>query len=350
MSESETKIGVLLVNLGTPRSPGTADVRRYLREFLSDPAVIDTSAATRWLLVNTIIAPFRAPRSAALYRSIWGAGGRPEDSPLLAHGLALRGEVARQLGETHQVELAMRYGEPSIEAALERLAGSELSRIVLVPLFPQYASSSSGSTIARVFQLVKQWPELPGIDAIEDFFVEPGWIGALAAVSEPALESFSPDHVLMSYHGLPERQIRKLDVAGKHCLEREDCCDSVRAPNRRCYRAQCYATSRALAAKLGLSDDDYSVAFQSRLGRAAWIRPYTDETLPRLAARGVKRLAVLCPSFVADCLETLEEIGMRARQQWLDAGGEALRTIPCVNEDERWAIGLAQMVRSRGQA
>jgi len=341
MLQATCKTGVLLVNLGTPRSAETADVRRYLREFLSDPRVLDIAAAPRWLLVNAVIAPFRAPRSAEAYRKIWTERG----SPLLVNGQDLRDAVAAELGAGFEVALGMRYAEPSLERAFDALSRLDLSRIVVVPLFPQYASSSTGSALARVHELAAARWNVPALETSAEFFDEPGFIGALAELAAPRLRAFAPDHVLLSYHGLPERQIRKSDPTGRHCLASAGCCSAIGAANRRCYRAQCHATSRALGAALGLAEGSFSTSFQSRLGRTPWIQPFTDTVLPELAREGVKRLAVLCPSFVADCLETLEEIGIRGAEQWRSLGGEALELVPCANAHPAFARFLAARIR-----
>jgi len=336
------RTGVLLVNLGTPDSPRVADVRRYLREFLSDPRVVDIPAVPRWLLVNAVIAPFRSPRSAAAYRQIWGAAG----SPLLAHGRALRDSLGEALGGGFFVALGMRYRRPGIGAALDRVAAAGVERILVQPLFPQFAESSTGSAVARVRELAGARPGTPPLRVLGDFYDDPGFVAAWDAVARPVLEETRPQHVLFSYHGLPERQVRAADPTGTHCLAAPDCCDAPPAAVLdRCYRAQCLATTRALVPALGLAPDAFSSAFQSRLGRTPWIRPFTDEVIPALAARGVRRLAVLCPSFVADCLETLEEIGIRAREQWRAAGGDAFALVPCPNAHPRWVEALAARLR-----
>ncbi len=333
--------GVLLVNLGTVSSPRVGDVRRYLREFLSDPRVLDISRAARWALVHGVILPFQSRTTAAAYAKIWSTAG----SPLLVHSLAQRDGVAKQLGPGFVVELGMRYGAPSIADALQRLLRARAERITVVPLFPQFAAASTGSALARVFQLAARTWNAPQLSTLGPFHMHPSFIDALAAVTAPALDAFGPDHVLLSYHGLPERQIRKSDPSGRHCLIEADCCASVSRVNSSCYRAQCFATSRALATALALSRGAYSVSFQSRLGRTPWIKPYTDVVLPELAAGGIRRLAVACPSFVADCLETLEEIGIRARAQWRELGGEQLCLVPCLNADPLWIESLARMIR-----
>lgn len=337
------RTGVLLVNLGTPNAPTTRAVRRYLREFLSDPRVIDVPGIARWLLRNLVILPLRPRRSAALYRAIF----TPEGSPLLVHGRALAAGVAKSLGERFVVELAMRYGAPRIDDALDRLADAGVERIVVLPLFPQYASSSTGSALARVMERASGRWNVPALVTISDFFDDPRFVAAWAEVARPVIDAFAPDHVLLSYHGLPERQVRRSDASGRHCLASAHCCDAVGSANRWCYRAQCFATSRALAHTLGIADDRVTVSFQSRLGREVWIQPYTDETLGTLAERGVRRLAVLCPAFVADCLETLEEVGMRAAGRWRALGGEALQLVPSLNATPAWISAVASLVRER---
>jgi ferrochelatase len=343
MSAGNAPIGVLLVNLGTPEAPQPREVRRYLAEFLSDPRVIDIPALPRWLLLHGFILRTRPRASAAQYRKIWTEAG----SPLLVNGLALRDAVASALGDAYRVELGMRYGRPDLATALEALSAAGVSRIVLLPLFPQYSEAATGSAVARVEALHADRADVPPLRVLGDFYDEPRFIEAFATVARPHLQRFQPDHVLLSYHGLPERQVRATDLSGAHCLAIESCCDAVGEINRRCYRAQCFATSRALTAALGLGEGDTSVAFQSRLGRTPWIRPYTDERLPELAASGVRRLAVMCPAFVADCLETLEEIGLRANTQWRELGGDALELIPSLNAHPAWVDAVAGIVRDQ---
>jgi len=334
-------IGVLLVNLGTPAAPRPREVRRYLREFLGDPRVIDLPAPLRWLLLETVILPLRPRKSAAAYAKIWTRQG----SPLLLHGRALRDAVAAELGPGYHVALGMRYAEPSLASALAALRAARVGEIRLLPLFPQYSEAATGSVLARVAELARAQPDTPPIRPIESFWADPGFVAAWVENARPALAAFRPDHVLFSYHGLPERQVRAADPSGHHCLASEGCCAVIEAVNRRCYRAQCFATTRAIAAGLALADDRHSSAFQSRLGRTPWIRPYTDLVLDALAAQGAKRVAVLCPAFVADCLETLEEIGLRAEARWRERGGEALALVPSLNAQPRWVRAVAELLR-----
>jgi ferrochelatase len=302
-------------------------------------------APARWWLLNAVILPFRPRRSAHAYASIWTDAG----SPLLVHSRALAEGVARALGPGFRVELAMRYGEPGIARALDRLDAQRVSRVLVLPLFPQYAASSGGSALEAVYREAGRRWNVPGIEVLPPFYEEPGFLRSLAEAARPALAAFRPDHVLLSFHGLPERHVRKSDRSAAHCLARAECCDAVVDANRDCYRAHCFATARGLAARLELPAGGWSVAFQSRLGRTPWIRPYTDLRLPELARDGVRRLAVACPSFVADCLETLEEIGIRARAQWRELGGEELLLVPCPNAHPLWVETVAGWLRARAR-
>ncbi|HYB12928.1 MAG TPA: ferrochelatase [Myxococcota bacterium] len=333
--------GVLLLNLGTPASPSVRDVRHYLAEFLSDPRVLDLPGASRWLLLHLWILRFRPRRSAAQYASVWTAEG----SPLLVHSRALCSALSKELGSAFALQLAMRYGTPGIAQALENLLAADVGKILVFPLFPQSASSSRGSALAKVFEVAGAMQNVPQLDTASEFFDQPGFTNAWKGVIEPRLGEFRPDHVLFSFHGLPERHLRKSDPTGRRCLATASCCEALGPDNRTCYRAQCVATTRALAGALALAPDAHSMAFQSRLGREPWIRPYTDQLLPELRSRGIRRLAVVCPSFVADCLETVEEIGIRARAQWHALGGEELLLVPSLNADPEWVKALAQMVR-----
>jgi ferrochelatase len=342
-ASSRRPLGVLLVNLGSPDAPTPRAVRRYLREFLGDPRVLDIPALPRWLLLNFAILPTRPRASARAYAKVWTEQG----SPLIVHGRALRDRLARRLGDGFVVELAMRYGEPAIAPAIERLTSADVERILVVPLFPQYSAAATGSAIEAIYRTAGAHWNVPPLEVLDSYYADPGFIAAVAAVALEMPGQQPPDHVLFSYHGLPERQIRKSDRTGAHCFATNTCCEVIGSANRFCYRAHCVATSRALAASLGLRDQDWTISFQSRLGRTPWIRPYTDEILPFLRERGVERLAVLCPSFVADCLETIEEIGIRGREQWHELGGKELILVPCLNAHPKWVETLAGWVRRR---
>ena len=337
-------LGTLLVNLGTPEAPTTTAVRRYLREFLSDPRVIDLHPIARTLLLELVILPFRPAKSAEAYRKVW----TPEGSPLLIHSRALESRVRAALGSGHLVELAMRYGKPSLPEALERLRRGGAQRLLIAPLYPQYSSAATGSSVEAVFAALGKRAAVPALNVLPAFYDDPGFLAAFAAIGAPLLKSERPDHVLLSFHGLPERQVRAADHAGNHCLQSDGCCDKIVDANRDCYRAHCFATARGLARLLGLADGSWSVSFQSRLGSTPWIKPYTDEVVDRLAREGKKRLLVFCPAFVADCLETIEEIGLRARDQFLAGGGESLTLVPSLNSTDAWVEALVELIRRHG--
>ena len=334
-------LGILLLNLGTPDDPTPPAVRRYLREFLSDPRVIDIHPVARKLLLELVILPTRPRKSAAAYAKVWTGQG----SPLLTFSRALEGKVREALGPGHLVELAMRYGRPAIADALARLRAGGASRLVVAPLYPQYSSAATGSSLEAVFAALARQHVVPPVSVLPPFYDDPGFIAAFAAVGAPVLAREQPDHVLFSFHGLPERHVRASDHSGRHCLQSASCCEAVGEANRDCYRAQCFATARALAARLGLPTGQWSVCFQSRLGRTPWIKPYTDLRLDELAREGKKRLCVFCPAFVADCLETLEEIGLRAQEQFVAAGGERVTLVPSLNATEAWVEALVRLLR-----
>ena len=330
--------GLLLINLGTPDEPTTPAVRRYLREFLGDPRVIDINPVGRAALLNLVILPFRPKKSAHAYQTIWD----PErGSPLLYHSQDLAAGVAKKLGTSWHVELAMRYGSPSIPDGLAALERANVDRIVVLPLFPQYASSSTGTAVARVMELAGERWNVPALDIVPAFFSDPGFLDAFAAVAKPVLADFKHDHTLFSFHGLPVRQIVKTDTTGTHCFKTATCCDTLANPH--CYRAQSFHTARALADRLALPTADYTICFQSRLGRTPWIEPYTDHVIDEIAKAGKKRVAVMCPAFVADCLETVEEIGIRAREQFKAAGGEELILVPSLNATPPWIDAVAAL-------
>ncbi|CAM4491497.1 ferrochelatase [Corallococcus exiguus] len=342
MAVPTTKRGLLLVNLGTPDAPESGPVRRYLREFLNDPRVIDIHPVGRWFLLNLFILPFRPAKSAEAYRKVW----MKEGSPLLVYSRALEARVREQLGDDYEVELAMRYGNPSLPDAIARLKAKGVSEFTVLPLYPHEAASSSASSLARIYEVLAEGWDVPNVRAVPAFWDDAGFLDAFASVARPVIADMRADHVLFSFHGLPERHMRKSDPTGQHCLASSGCCDAITAENRHCYRAQCFATARMLAQRLALPEGGYTVSFQSRLGRTPWVKPYTDLVLPELAAKGVKRLAVMCPAFVADCLETLEEIGLRAKEQFVEAGGESLTLVPSLNAHPEWVDAVVRMVRA----
>lgn len=339
---SDPAIGVLLLQLGTPASPGVSDVRKYLREFLSDPRVLDIPAPARALLLNAVILPFRPRKSAEAYEKIWTEAG----SPLLVYSEALAAKAQSQLGDTYRVQVGMRYGDPSISSAINNLVAAGCRQLVVLPMFPQYASASGGSALAKTYEVLAGRTNVLDVSTVAPFYDHAGFLSSAANIARPLLESFNPDHTLFSYHGLPESQIKKSDASGSWCLTADSCCDAMVAENSNCYRAQCFATTRGLVALLGLPEGSYSTTFQSRLAGQKWIEPYTDKVMPELTAKGIRRLAVLTPAFVADCLETIEEIGIRGKEQWADAGGDELILIPCVNDSDEWATAVAEMIRN----
>jgi len=327
-------VGILLINLGTPDSPEVKDVRKYLREFLMDGRVIDAPYPIRAALVHLRIAPFRAPGSARAYQEIW----MDEGSPLLVYSEALASALQESLGQDHQVVLAMRYGEPSLKAGLAALSG--LDRIVIVPLYPHYASSSTGTALEKVYELVSSQLHVPALTVLPPFYEHPAYI---AAMVEQVGAHLSPeDHLLFTYHSIPVRQIPCAGGVGISCAV-EDACPVIGPENHACYRAHCFATSRAVAGALG--HDRWSVSFQSKLGRAEWVRPSTESTLESLPDQGVRSLVVVSPSFVADNLETLEELGIRGREDFLNAGGEKFTLVPALNSSASWVNALKSMVR-----
>jgi ferrochelatase len=333
--------GLLLLNLGTPDEPTPSAVRRYLAEFLSDPRVLDINPVGRWLLLHAIILRTRPAKSAHAYKQVWTERG----SPLLFHSRDLADGVQTRLGAGWKVALGMRYGKPSIPAALAELTDAGVDRVVVLPLFPQYASSSTGSALERLYQVASTANNVMPLEVVPAFHADLAFLASFVAVGRPVLDDFRADHVLFSFHGLPERHMRKGDPSGTHCLASPDCCATLGPANKDCYRAQSYATARALAAGLGLATGGWTVSFQSRLGRTPWIKPYTDVLLDELARGGTKRLAVFCPAFVADCLETLEEIGIRAREQFRAAGGEDLTLVPSLNATPTWVDAVAGIAR-----
>ena len=337
----QPKTGVLLVNTGTPRSPETADVRSYLAQFLDDPRVIDIHPLARWLLLHVVILPFRPKQSAAAYRKIW----TPQGSPLLVNGRGLVEALQASLGETADVRLAMQFGEPSIPATIQAFADAGVDRVAIVTLFPQYAAASYGSAAEAALQAAGGRWTVPAIHVVPPFWHEPEFLDVVAARLQAAVEREQPDHVLFSYHGVPERHCQRTDQTGEHCLRAPTCCDALVQANRHCYRAQCYATTREIVARTGMAEGSYTVCFQSRLGRTPWIQPYTDHVITDLGKRGVRKVLVTEPSFVADCLETLEEIGMRGKADFQAAGGGDLQLVPSLNAGEDWAQALAAIVR-----
>jgi ferrochelatase len=334
--------GVLLVNLGSPDSPSVADVRRYLREFLMDGRVLDMNWIARWFLVNCVILVNRPRQSAHAYQSIWAREG----SPLVVTSRNVLSKLRKQVNMP--IDLAMRYQNPSIPEAVVNLARKGVSELLLIPLFPHYAMSSFETAVERVKEVARRLSPGMKVKVQGPYYDRPDYIQALVASANDFLAK-GYDQLLFSFHGIPERHLRKSDPTRCHCLRSPSCCESPSPVHDTCYRAQCFKTVAAFVRQAGVPQEKYSVAFQSRLGRDPWLKPYTDFELARFGGQGTKRLLVICPAFVSDCLETLEEIGIRGRETFLNAGGRDFALIPCVNEHPAWISALAGMVREFAQ-
>jgi protoporphyrin/coproporphyrin ferrochelatase len=315
------------------------DVRKYLREFLMDRRVIDIPPVNRFFLINGIIAPFRAPKSAKVYKELWTERG----SPLLFYGLDLKKLVQESLGTDYVVSFGMRYQNPSLESAIAELKDKGLDKIIVLPLFPQYASASTGSAVEKVMDIIKCWEVIPEIRIIGNFTDHPLFIKAFAELGKKYMEKEKYDHFIFTYHGLPERQIKKASVQN-YCQLSDKCCSVYHSKNKYCYRAQCYQTTRLLAAELNLSESHYSVCFQSRLGKTPWIKPYTDEVIKELPAKGIKKVLAFSPSFVADCLETTIEGGVEYKELFEKSGGERWQLVESLNVSPRWVECVKDMI------
>jgi len=335
---AKQKTGVLIINLGTPDSPAVKDVRRYLREFLMDRRVIDIPFWRRFLLINLIIAPFRAPESAKGYHELWTTDG----SPLKAHGQKLEGFLQESLGMDFYVRLAMRYQSPSIKSVLSSFKDKGFKQLIVIPLYPQYASSSSGSTMEEVMRIIKDWEVIPEIKVVSQFFDHPLYIKSFVELGKKYMAQEPYDHYLFSYHGLPEHQIMK-SSCDNYC-RLGDCCSVFHSKNQYCYRAQCFETTRLLVKELGIRQEDYTICFQSRLGKTPWIKPYTDNVIKELSSKGIKRVLVFSPAFVADCLETTVEIGMEYKKLFQERGGELWQLVESLNVHPTWVECLKQIV------
>ncbi len=324
------------MNLGSPESTEVKDVRRYLDEFLMDERVIDKPYLLRALLVKGIIVPFRAPKSAAAYKSIWTAEG----SPLLVISRQLQQALEKEIEEP--VALAMRYGNPSPKEAYDSLLqqNRDLEEVILVPLYPHYAMSSYETAVEYAKEQHRQGGYPFKLTTIKPFYDDETYLHALCESIKPYLEG-AYDQILFSYHGIPERHIKKSDITGKHCLQVKGCCDKPSGAHQYCYRHQCWATSKEAVRRLAIPDDKWGFSFQSRLGRDPWLQPYTVKRLEELPKEGVKKLLIVCPAFVSDCLETLEEIAEEGKEVFMHAGGESFQIIPCLNVHPLW-IGALQ--------
>jgi len=336
---AEKKTAVLLMNVGTPDEPKVGSVRRYLFQFLNDQRVIDIPWLLQKILVNLIIVPFRAPKSTKLYQQLW----TEEGSPLVVFANSVQEKLETRLPEGDKVFVAMRYGNPSLKAALKQIKEGGFERIILLPLFPQYASSSTGTAIEAFWAAVRKWNVIPDVQVISQFYDRPDFIQAFAErIREQKPEEY--DHIIFSYHGLPLRHLDKSHpgISNTTCT----CHEAMPTHGTFCYKAACYATSRKLAEELGLKPGDYTVSFQSRLSDK-WIKPFTDKLLEEQAKQGVKKLLVAAPSFVADCLETRVEIGIDYKRFFTGNGGETLTMVESLNDHPLWLNALEAMVKEK---
>lgn len=334
----KSKTAILLLNLGTPDTPKTSDVRRYLTQFLNDERVIDIPWLSRTLLVNGIIVPFRAGNSAKLYKAIWD---KETGSPLLHHGLQLAEKLQLAVGNDYTVELAMRYQHPSMETVMDRMKKEGYHKIIVFPLFPQYASSSTGSALQRFMEIVSKWWVIPELKVISQYFDNEAYINCVVNRGR-AYDYKAYDHVIFSYHGLPERQVDKVYEDGYACKDHH-CEEALTDTNYYCYKAACYQTTKAVAAQLGIPVSQYTVSFQSRLNDK-WLEPFSDKVIEELAKKGAKKLLVFSPAFTADCLETIYEIGVEYQELFHQHGGQLVQLVPSLNSGDDWVAAVKQMV------
>jgi ferrochelatase len=333
------KRAVLLVNLGSPDSPSVDHVRRYLREFLGDERVLDLPAALRWLLLEGVILRTRVKKSAHAYASIW----TPKGSPLIATSRRVRDKLDAVVGPDVPVYLAMRYGNPTVAEVIAQIVDAGVKGLLLIPQYPHYAMSSWETVVVRVREEAQRQAPNLRVTCMQPFYADTDYIDALYAVTAPYLD-LPHDHVLFSYHGVPVRHLRKAGCTHGHSARVTDCCPPGSPEHATCYRSQVLATTRAFAARAGLAADRYSVSFQSRLAGEPWCQPFTDAELARLPGAGAKRLLVMCPAFVADCLETLEEIAGAGKEVFLAAGGASFQQIPCLNDQAPYIDFLARRI------
>lgn len=323
--------GILLINLGSPESPKVADVKKYLTEFLTDKYVIDMPYIFRQLLVRGIIIPQRVKNSAKLYKSIWTDKG----SPLTVHSKNLTDKV--RLKSERPVALGMRYGNPSMKHAILELKEKGVDEITVLPLYPQYAMSTTQTVLEKLYEDINEVAKEIKVKIIAPFYNNNQYINVLTESIKKSINLENVDHLLFSFHGIPERHIKKTDPTKSHCKIDGSCCNTPSEAHKNCYRHQCLETARLVAEKLDLKEDFYTVAFQSRLGKDPWLQPYTSATIKDFPKKGIKKLAVVTPAFVSDCLETIEEIGIEANEDFLEAGGTKFHRIPCLNSDNDWA-------------
>jgi protoporphyrin/coproporphyrin ferrochelatase len=329
---------ILLVNLGSPDSPSVPDVRRYLNEFLMDGRVIDVAWPLRRLIVGMILIN-RPKESGHAYEKVWTKDG----SPLVVTSRHVQKLLQARL--TVPVELAMRYQNPSIESAVKSLSAKGAKDVLLIPMFPHFAMSSYETAVVRVQEVAAKLAPQMKLTVQPPYFDQSDYIAALVASATDFLRQ-DYDHLLFSYHGIPERHLAKSDPTGCHCLKVPNCCEVPSPAQATCYRAQCFATTAAFVKLAGVPKEKYSVSFQSRLGKDPWLKPYTDYELPRLANEGKKKMLVICPAFVSDCLETIEEIGMRGCEEFMAGNGKEFTRIPCLNEHPAWISALEKMANT----
>ncbi|MGB5848059.1 MAG: ferrochelatase [Ignavibacteriaceae bacterium] len=335
----KSNIGVLLINLGTPDSPSVKDVRKYLFEFLNDPRVIDIPAILRFFLVNFIIVPFRAPKSAKIYKDLWTEDG----SSILIYGRSIQDKLQLALGNDFEVHLAMRYQNPGMDDILAKMEKKNYKKIIIIPLFPQYASASTGSAIDKAMKLISKWWVIPEIKIISQFYDDEGFINTIVGQAKKYnIDEY--DHILFSYHGLPVRQVDKVYEDGTLC-EEHNCETEITGENKYCYKATCYATTRLLVEKLNIPNEKYTVCFQSRLDKK-WLEPFSDKVIIEQAKKGAKKLLVFSPAFVADCLETTVEIGMEYQKLFEQHGGEKIQLVESLNDHPMWIETLKKMVKA----
>lgn len=331
--------GVLLVNLGSPDSTNPKDVKKYLDEFLMDERVIDVPYWLRAFLVRGIILNTRPKKSAAAYKKIWWKEG----SPLIVLSERLQEKVQNQIDIP--VALAMRYGNPSLKSGLQELSDKGVKDVLMIPLYPQFAMATTETIVVLAEQLRNQFFPDMTITNVPAFYNKPEYIKALSNSISDYLVDKDYDHIMFSYHGVPERHIRKSDITKSHCKIDGSCCNTPSKAHEFCYRHQCFQTTKNVITELGLNEDQVTTTFQSRLGVDPWLQPYTDRTLVKKAEKeGVKKLAIVTPAFVSDCLETLEEIAMEGKEEFLEAGGEQFHTVPCINDNDEWVGVLVKWI------
>ncbi len=338
------KTGVLLIQLGTPNSPSVKDVRIYLREFLNDPRVIDLPWLPRKLLVNGLIVPFRAPKSAKIYKELWKLGDGV--SPLLTHTENVKKLLQERFNTSEiKIEMAMRYQNPSMDVVLERMKTELYDQIIIIPLFPQYASASTGSAVEKAMKIIQKWWVIPEINIVGQFYDNPSFIDAIVERAK-AFNLKEYDHIIFSYHGLPVRQVDKIYDGETDTCKNHPCDKEINQTNKFCYKATSFATTRLIAEKLGLKESDYTVSFQSRLNKK-WLEPFSDKVIAEWGKKGAKKILVFSPAFVADCLETIIEIGGEYQEIFEENGGEKIQLVPSTNDHPRFVDCLEELVKNK---